>query len=24
MRQHRQWSTPLSVGRYRDDRSWSR
>jgi hypothetical protein len=24
MRQRRQWSTPLSVGRYRDDRSWSR
>ncbi len=24
MRQRRQWSTPLAVGRYRDDRSWSR
>jgi len=24
MRQRRQWSTPLSVARYRDDRSWSR
>jgi hypothetical protein len=24
MRQRRQWSTPLSVTRYRDDRSWSR
>jgi hypothetical protein len=23
LRQRRQWSTPLSVGRYRDDRSWS-
>jgi hypothetical protein len=23
LRQRRQWSTPLSVGRYRDDRNWS-
>ena len=23
VRQRRQWSTPLSVGRYRDDRTWS-
>ncbi len=23
-RQRRQWSTPLAVGRYREDRSWSR
>ena len=23
VRQRRQWSTPLAVGRYRDDRSWS-
>jgi cytochrome c biogenesis protein CcdA len=24
LRQRRQWSTPLAVGRYREDRSWSR
>ncbi len=24
LRQRRQWSTPLAVGRYRDDHSWSR